>query len=47
MSSNLMKLRNKGHLNTRNRFPKEVFPNPATPLPILDELKNLDFGGTR
>jgi hypothetical protein len=26
---------------------KEVFPNPMIFLPILDELKNLDFGGMR
>jgi hypothetical protein len=42
-----MKLGYKGHLNTRNQFPKEVFPNLMVSLPILDELKNLDFGGTR
>jgi hypothetical protein len=40
-----MKLGHKGHLNTRNKFPKEVFPNPMISLPILDELKNLGFGG--
>jgi hypothetical protein len=43
-----MKLGYKGHLNTRNQLSKEVFfPNPTISLPILDELKNLDFGGTR
>jgi hypothetical protein len=42
-----MKLRHKGHLNTRNKFPKEVFPNPKISLLILDKLKNLVFGGTR
>jgi hypothetical protein len=42
-----MKLRHKGHLNIRNNFPKEVFPNPMIFLPILDELKNLGFGGAR
>jgi hypothetical protein len=29
-------------------FPKEFFfPNPTISFPILDELKNLGFGGTR
>jgi hypothetical protein len=42
-----MKLGHKGHLNTRNIFPKEVFPNPMISFSILDELKNLGFGGTR
>jgi hypothetical protein len=40
---NWMKLGYKGHLNTRNKFPKEVFPNPKISLLILDELKNLGF----
>jgi hypothetical protein len=26
---------------------KRFFPNPKISLPILDELKNLGFGGTR
>jgi hypothetical protein len=34
----------KGHLNTRNKFPKEGFPNPKIFLPILVELRNLGFG---
>jgi hypothetical protein len=38
-----MKLGHKGHLNTRNKFPKEVFPNPIISVPMLDELKNLGF----
>jgi hypothetical protein len=42
-----MKLGHKGHLNTRNKFPKEVFPNPKISLPILYELKNLGFARTR
>jgi hypothetical protein len=44
-----MKLGHKGHLNTKNKFPKErfFFPNPTIFLSILDELKNLDFGGMR
>jgi hypothetical protein len=42
-----MKLGDKGHLNTKNKFSKAVFsPNPTILLPILDELKNLGFGGT-
>jgi hypothetical protein len=40
-----MKLGHKGHLNTRNKFPKEVFTNPNIFLPTLDELKNQDLGG--
>jgi hypothetical protein len=27
-------------------FPKRFFPNPKISLSILDELKNLTFGGT-
>jgi hypothetical protein len=43
-----MKLGHKGHLNIRNKFPKEFFlPNPTISLLILDELKNIGFGGTR
>jgi hypothetical protein len=43
-----MKFGHKGHPNTRNKFSKEVFsPNPMISLPILDELKNLGFWGTR
>jgi hypothetical protein len=41
-----MKFGHKGHLNTRNKFPKRFSPNP-TFFPILDELKNLGFGETR
>jgi hypothetical protein len=37
----------KGHLNTRNKLPKVVFSNPKISLLILDELKNLGFGGMR
>jgi hypothetical protein len=41
-----MKLRHKGHLNTRNRFPKVgFFPNPTISLLILDELKKSRFWG--
>jgi hypothetical protein len=28
-------------------FPKRFFPNPMISLPILDELKNLQFRGMR
>jgi hypothetical protein len=42
-----MKLGHKGHLNTRNKFPKRVFPNPKISILILDEIKNLGFGGLR
>jgi hypothetical protein len=42
-----MKLGHKDHLNIRNKFPKRFSPNPKISLPILDELKNLGFGGTR
>jgi hypothetical protein len=34
-----MKLGHKGHVNTRNKFPKRFFPNPKISLPILDELE--------
>jgi hypothetical protein len=47
MAPNQMKIGHKGHLNTRSKFPKEFFPNPMISLPILDELKNLGFWGTR
>jgi hypothetical protein len=40
-----MKLGHKGHLNTRNKFPKRFFPNPNTSLLILDELKEPRFWG--
>jgi hypothetical protein len=40
-------LEHKGHLNTRNKVSKEVFPNPMIFLLILDELRNLGFGGTK
>jgi hypothetical protein len=42
-----MKLGHKVHLNTRNKFAKEFFPKSMISLPILDELKNLGFGGMR
>jgi hypothetical protein len=42
-----MKLGHKGHLNTRNKFPKGIFPNPKISLPILDELEELRFWGKR
>jgi hypothetical protein len=42
-----IKLGHKGHLNIRNKFPKEVFPNPKISLLILDELKELGYGKTR
>jgi hypothetical protein len=38
-----MKLGHKGNLNTMNKFPKRVFPNPKIFLLILDELKKLRF----
>jgi hypothetical protein len=38
-----MKLGHKGHLNTRNKFQKRVFPNPKIFLPILDELEESRF----
>jgi hypothetical protein len=41
-----MKLGHNDHLNTRNKLPKEIFfLNLMISLPILDELKNLGFGG--
>jgi hypothetical protein len=41
-----MKLGYKSHLNSRNKFPTEVFfLNQTTSLPILDELKSLVFWG--
>jgi hypothetical protein len=43
-----MKLGHKGHLNTRNKFIKEVFfSNLKISLLILDELKELGFGGNK
>jgi hypothetical protein len=42
-----MKLRHRGHINTRNKFPKWFFPNPNISLPVLDELKKLGFGEIR
>jgi hypothetical protein len=42
-----MKLEYKGHLNTRNKFSKEVFPKSKDFPSDLDELKNIGFGGTR
>jgi hypothetical protein len=41
-----MKLGYKGHLNIRNKFPKEGFPKSKIFLPILDELEEIGFGGT-
>jgi hypothetical protein len=41
-----MTLRYKGHLNTRNKFSKEVFPSPMISLSILDELEKLGFRET-
>jgi hypothetical protein len=38
-----MKLGHKGHLSTRNKFPKRFFPNPKISLPILDELEKPRF----
>jgi hypothetical protein len=38
-----MKLGHKDHLNTRNKFPNRVFPNPKISLPILDELEESRF----
>jgi hypothetical protein len=38
-----MKLEHKGHLNTRNKFPKRFFPNLNISLPILDELEESRF----
>jgi hypothetical protein len=40
-----MKHGHKGHLNTRNKFPKRFFPNPKISLPILDELEKSKFWG--
>jgi hypothetical protein len=42
-----MKLGHKGHLNTQNKIPKEIFPNPKISFSILDELEELGFGVTR
>jgi hypothetical protein len=42
-----MKYEHKGHLNTWNKFPKEVFLNTKISLQILDEFKNLDFEGIK
>jgi hypothetical protein len=40
---NWIKLGHKGHINTRNKFPKMFFPNPKISLLILDELKESRF----
>jgi hypothetical protein len=40
-----MKLRHKGHLNTRNKLAKRVFLNPKISLLILDELEEPRFWG--
>jgi hypothetical protein len=42
-----MKLGHKGHLTTRNKFPKRFFPNPNISLPILDKLEEPRFCGKR
>jgi hypothetical protein len=42
-----MKLGHKGHLNTRNKFPKRFFLNPKISLPILDKLKKPRFWWNR
>jgi hypothetical protein len=39
-----MKLGHKGYLNTRNKFPKEVFLSTKISLLVLDELEELGFG---
>jgi hypothetical protein len=45
MAPNRMKLEHKGHLNTRNKFSKDVFfLNPNISLLILDKLKELGYG---
>jgi hypothetical protein len=41
-----MKLEHKSHLNTRNKSPKRFFSNSKISFSILDELKELGFGGT-
>jgi hypothetical protein len=38
-----MKPAHKGHLNTRNKFQKNFFPNPKISLSILDELEESRF----
>jgi hypothetical protein len=38
-----MKLGHKGHLNTRNKFPKMFSPNLKISLSILDELEEPRF----
>jgi hypothetical protein len=38
-----MKLGHKGHLNTSNKFPMRIFPNPKIFFPILDELEEPRF----
>jgi hypothetical protein len=40
-----MKHGHKGHLNTRNKFPKRFFPNPKISLLIFDELEKSKFWG--
>jgi hypothetical protein len=40
-----MKLRHKGQLNTRNKFPKRFFLNSKISLLILDELEESKFWG--
>jgi hypothetical protein len=42
-AQNRMKIGHKGHLNTRNKFPKRFLTNPKISLPILDELEKLGF----
>jgi hypothetical protein len=38
-----MKHGHKGHLNTKNKFPKRFLPNLKIFLPILDELEKSRF----
>jgi hypothetical protein len=40
-----MKLEHKGHLNTRNKFPKRFIPNPKISLPNLYKLEEPRFCG--
>jgi hypothetical protein len=40
-----VKLGHKGHVNTRNKFTKRVFPNLKISLLILDELEESRFWG--
>jgi hypothetical protein len=42
-AQNGIKIGQKGHLKTRNKFPKKFFLNPKISLSILDELKEPRF----